>query len=55
MTSPVSDCDTKNTDLSKLGSYRISDTAQCIKRPVYKYLEYMNPGRFASGRFALIY
>ena len=26
MTSPVSECDTKNTDLSKLGSYRISDT-----------------------------
>jgi hypothetical protein len=30
MTSPVSECDTKNTDLSKLGSYRISDTAQYI-------------------------
>jgi hypothetical protein len=28
MTSSVSECDTKNTDLSKLGSYRISDTAQ---------------------------
>jgi len=28
MTSSVSDCDTKNTDLSKLGSYQISDNAQ---------------------------
>jgi len=28
MTSSVFECDTKNTDLSKLGSYRISDTAQ---------------------------
>ena len=28
MTSPVFECDTKNTDLSKLGSYRISDTVQ---------------------------
>jgi hypothetical protein len=28
MSSPVSECDTKNNDLSKLGSYRISDTAQ---------------------------
>jgi len=28
MSSPVSECDTKNTDLSKLGSYRISNTAQ---------------------------
>jgi hypothetical protein len=28
MKSPVSECDTKNTDLSKLGPYRISDTAQ---------------------------
>jgi len=28
MTSSVSECDTKNTDLSKLGSYQISDKAQ---------------------------
>jgi hypothetical protein len=30
MTSSVFECDTKNTDLSKLGSYRISDTTQYI-------------------------
>jgi len=31
MTSSVSECDTKNTNLSKLGSYRISDTAQYVQ------------------------
>jgi hypothetical protein len=42
MTSSVSECDTKNTDLSKLGSYRMSDTAQYVQdvtslryKPVY--------------------
>ena len=38
MTSPVSECDTKNTDLSKLGSYRISDTAQYSN--IIKYLSF---------------